>query len=106
MNFLDRDAQPGHAATIYNGIPAETWQGLTAYVTRGQAPGGFLHAVLANDLFDACGRADEANRRALFAIVSWIWNEAPQACWGSKDAIEHWIDYWNELRGQVKEVQP
>lgn len=62
-------------ATIQNNIDN--------YVTRHIDPGDFLQAVLANDLREAFGRADEENRYAMFDIVAYCWNNIPSNCWGS-----------------------
>jgi hypothetical protein len=75
----------------YSGLPAHMQQGFKDYIENGYPPGGFMHAVLCNDLFDACAQADGINRHALFYIVSWIYNNAPRACWGDVHAIKYWM---------------
>ena len=64
---------------------------MEAYITRRLIPGGFLQAVICNDLKEAFGRADEDNTRAMKEIVSWFYNEAPSDCWGSREKMEAWI---------------
>lgn len=61
------------------------------YFQRGVPLGGFLTAVMENDLREACARADDNNRRLLFAWVKWIYNEAPAAAWGDKKKVAAWI---------------
>lgn len=52
--------------------------------------GGFLTAVLENNLVEAMGRADMSNRHSLFSIVTYAYNELPADCWGSKEKVEAW----------------
>lgn len=40
-------------------------------------PGGFLSAVLKNDLMAACSRADKTNKRVLPIYASFIYNKLP-----------------------------
>jgi len=61
------------------------------YLDYGIPPGGFLEAVLANDLSGAVARADAVNRRYLPEIVSFVQWYCPVACWGSPDAVSDWI---------------
>jgi len=72
-------------------IPELTQSALTRYVENHIAPGGFLTAVLCNDLFGAMGKADLQNLDALTAIVRYIYNHTPGNCWGSKDIIDEWL---------------
>lgn len=62
------------------------------YLNAGRQPGGFLTAVICNDLKAACSRADEVNLAALPAIVAFLYNEAPAAAWGSREKMDAWID--------------
>lgn len=63
---------------------------LDRYVNDGIPTGGFLQAVLENNLFEAFGRADADNQRNIKDIVSYIYNEIPAGCWGSKERVENW----------------
>jgi hypothetical protein len=71
-------------------IPPLTVEMLNRWVSYGIPPGHFLTAVLCNDLRTAVMRADDANARALPDIVKWIFNHAPEACWGSPQAVNRW----------------
>lgn len=86
-------------------VPRRMMSALVRYILKGEIPGGFLTAVLQNDLFEAIGRADEENRRNLPAFVSFIYNEAPSTCWGSKEHIKQWADTGG-LYGMVKSPEP
>jgi hypothetical protein len=71
-------------------IPLLTMAGLSGWISHGIQPGGFLTAVLCNDLREAIVRADDANLAALPDIVKWVRRNAPMACWGSPQAMNHW----------------
>jgi len=64
---------------------------LKRYVEEGCPTGGFLQAVLENDLKEAFGRADEYNRDTMFHIVSLIYAELPHNSWGSRKRVESWL---------------
>lgn len=72
-------------------IPDYTMRGLRQYADDHQPVGGFLTAVLSNDLKGAFGRADENNRAAMFDIVSYCYNDIPSECWGSPEKVEAWL---------------
>lgn len=69
-------------------VPEHIRGGLIRYLELGIPPGGFLTAVLENNLFEAFGRADQTNQRALFGIVSWIYNNAPHDSHGSPEQVK------------------
>ena len=72
-------------------IPRYIQAVLEKYRDTGTPTGGFLQAVLENDLFESFGGADEQNRIALFDIVKWCWNELPAAAWGSRKVYNEWL---------------
>lgn len=73
-------------------IPEHTLAALNRYVERRIPPGGFLTAVLSNDLFGAVAQADSQNRVALADIVAYIYNEVPGNAWGSRDTVWRWCE--------------
>ena len=75
----------------YRAIRPDVLDSLKRYIEHGIPTGGFLEAVLSNDLREAIGRADDYNMRTLPEIVSWIYNEAPSGCWGSPKRVTEWI---------------
>ena len=75
----------------YNKLLPEFRDSLRMYIEGGYPPGGFLTAVLQNDLSNAIGRADKVSLLWLPSIVRWIYNEAPSACWGSPEKVSAWI---------------
>lgn len=75
----------------YANIRPDIRDALDAWGT-GEMPylGGFLSAVLSNDLKEAVGRADADNIVALPAIVSYSRHKLPAICWGSPAAVHAW----------------
>jgi hypothetical protein len=66
-------------------------ESLDNYATHRYQPGGFLMAVLANDLTDAVARADQDALPTLGGIVKYIYNELPGICWGSRERVTEWL---------------
>lgn len=71
-------------------VPMHTRDSLERYIVNGITPGSFLTALLSNDLFDACARADNENQRAIFDIVKWLYNNAPSGCYGGSQQVREW----------------
>lgn len=74
-----------------SGIPHHMRESLLGYVNHGHPPGDFLHAILMNDFVRAAGRADEDNKRALFAYAAFLYLQIPMGAWGSPSAVTRWI---------------
>jgi len=64
---------------------------LERYVKYRIPTGGFLRAVLTNDLMCAIETADEDNLRDIREICMYITNNLPVACYGSEDAVKAWL---------------
>jgi len=76
---------------IEQGVPEHTAGALARYIFDGLPPGGFLTAVLSNNLMEAFGQADNINSAHMKEITSFIYNEIPAACWGSLKKMEEWM---------------
>lgn len=72
-------------------LPAHMQDGAIGYVLHGWEPGGFLTAVLLNDLISAAERADEQNARALYAWAVFVYNAVPVGARGSTENIMSWM---------------
>jgi len=72
-------------------IPEATKSGIDQYIVHGVPPGGFLRAVLENNLKEAYRAADDSNLVAIPAIVHYLYNTAPSTCWGSPGTVVGWI---------------
>jgi len=75
--------------------PQNIKDSIRAYI-RGRPTGGFLEAVLQNDLLHAVSLADSQNKASLqlrsdvedfLAILAYIYNEVPGNIWGSPEAV-------------------
>lgn len=85
-------------------LPVHVREGFLMYVRYGVPPGHFLLAVLSNDLREACARADEENRYALFDYVYLLHNYAPGDSYGSVQAVKEWIAKGMALRREHAEA--
>lgn len=74
----------------YEKIPAEALLDIDCYVKEKKMPGGFLTAVLENDLLKAVDRADEYNLRIIPIYVTYLYNKIPMDAWGSKETVRKW----------------
>ncbi len=72
-------------------LPDDVKEHIDRYVKDGVPPGSFLRAVLANDLMNSFGNADETNSRSMLHICCYIYNSIPEECHGSYEKVEAWI---------------
>lgn len=72
-------------------LPEYMRDGVQRYVLHGIPPGGFLRAVICNDLFDAVGRADEVNALRLTDYCKFFDGYAPHQCYGSLEKYLRWV---------------
>ena len=72
-------------------IPKSTKNGIRAYADKHIPPGGFIRAVLENDLMGSFHRADVENKAHMTQIVAYVYNEIPANIWGSVSIVKDWI---------------
>ena len=72
-------------------IPINVAEGLARYIFDQCPTGGFLKAVLSNDLKEAYARADAGSERSMGAIVRVLYNHTPLACQGSPEIVQAWL---------------
>jgi hypothetical protein len=72
-------------------IEARFFDSLERYVQEHIRCGGFLNAVLENNLVGAVTRADRDASIALRQIVLYIYNEMPGNCWGDSEKVKAWV---------------
>jgi len=72
-------------------LPDHMHGGIYRYLEHGLPPGSFLTAVLSNDFYHACSRADEQNL-AFLSRYGMLLATLPMMCWGSSEAVEAWIE--------------
>ena len=71
-------------------IPEYTKESIDSFVARKLPPGGFVSAVLENNLSQAFARADLENERHMKDIVSYVYNHIPMDAWGSPEKVAAW----------------
>jgi hypothetical protein len=86
----------------YRQIPAATRYAVARYLLNGLQPGGFLSAVLRNQLRESMARADADNRRNLQLLLGFLFNEVPDCAHGQSDSIDKWLINQMYLRPDVR----
>lgn len=71
-------------------VPNHLVSGLAMYIVLGIRPGGFLTAVLENDLKGAVSCGDVNSLSGLVDIVRYLYSYVPARCWGSPNKVEEW----------------
>lgn len=82
----------------------EAVDSLRWYANHGRPTGGFLRAVLANDLMQVINRGDESSLEQLPAICRFIYNQLPANTHGSYEAVDAHIAACAERRAEQKGV--
>jgi len=82
-------------------IPPAILRGLKNYERDHTPVGGFLRAVLCNDLMETMHRGDERSLEALRAIVEYVYWELPSDCWGDYDRYKKWIGLIQKSGGKM-----
>lgn len=100
------ELESGRRTVNYQDLPEGLQGAMLRYIEERIPPGGFLRAVLSNDLLDAVCRADWLNKPSLVKIVEWVRDYAPHNCWGSPEAYERWISRREDDDPQCMTVQP
>lgn len=75
----------------HGNAPPHIIDGIRRFVDDRIPPGGFLTAVLENDLKEAFSRADNESIAGMFEIVAYCYNEIPGVCWGSPEKVLAWL---------------
>ena len=73
-------------------IPEYMRRILAEYIINHKPVGGFLEAILSNDLMMACLKADGDNIRNIPAYIDFLYNYAPLGSWGSPKIYRTWIE--------------
>ena len=74
-------------------IPPHMQSAITRYLEHGVNPGGFVTAVLENNLSEAVCRADDTNStllREYIMVMTWM---LPAHAWGSRSRVEAWTSH-------------
>lgn len=73
------------------GVPPHGAHSLAMYVADGVPTGGFLYAVLCNDLMLAACMADSVNVKLLHAYAKALYNAVPTQAHGSGEKVVAWV---------------
>lgn len=76
-------------------------ESIDAWATEGRPTGGFLLAVLENNLKEAVKRGDAAALDNLPHIVSYLYLDCPAACWGSPEKVAGWAKWISDPVSQA-----
>lgn len=71
-------------------LPEHMRHGIRGWIEHGHHIGGFLTALLSNDLMGAFAHADDVNTEAMGIWVTYLYNYAPSGCYGSPAKVEAW----------------
>lgn len=72
------------------GVASHLRAGLARYLVDHVKPGGFLSAVLKNDLATAVMHADEFSLANIREVVAFLKTMAPPDSWGSQEKVAKW----------------
>jgi len=67
-------------------------EGMRMWIEHGIDGGGFMMAVLCNDLMGALGKADSTNIARLKDFGMFLYNEVPTGCCGSRGKVKAWSE--------------
>jgi hypothetical protein len=90
----------------YDTLPGDARETARLYVERGLAPGGFMRAVLENNLVQAFGHADAHNLVRMYDYADWLYNDVPADAWGSAARVQAWIDKGGLVGREPQGVAP
>lgn len=77
---------------------------LQQWFLKGFDPGHFMGHLLSNNLLKAVQYADHGNRRIISDIVLWVFNNLPEACYGSRTKFENWKGLYKYAFPEPEEV--
>lgn len=72
-------------------VPPHMWDAVTNYFVHRYQPGGFLTALLSNDLMGAMGKADDVNASNMHQWCQFLYNYAPSGSYGSPENVRGWL---------------
>lgn len=100
MDDTTREAYRDHLRRrlLDSGVPRSLHEGLVEYIVARRPMGGFLNAIVQNDLVEACRHADLENHARIYRVVYFLINFATAECWGSPAKVEAWLAATDEPR--------
>ena len=71
--------------------PVHLQKGVDRYVNERLETGGFLRAVLENDLTGALNHADPESRECLYEVWDYVNETVPPQAWGGRMEVLNWL---------------
>lgn len=87
--FYQSEPEKEYAQRIKFDNSAVFWS-FREHAMEGEEAGGFVEAVLSNDLSRSFGKADPHMRNRLGDIVTYLCNPYPSPSWGSTERVRIW----------------
>lgn len=78
--------------------PPHLQQSITEFVTFGRPTGGFLRAVIENDLLESVARADPQNVVLLPHVAQFVRENVPASLLGSAEAYDRHVESMTRAR--------
>lgn len=77
----------------YCKVPQHLREAIYHYITEGRPVGGFLQAVISNNLIGATTRSHPDVKEHIGGIVLWFLSYAPTDSYGSQCAYDYWTNH-------------
>ncbi len=74
-------------------IPSHFIAGLERYLAFGIHPGGFMRAILSNDLVDVINRADADALSCLRPLSLLVFDCIDTRAWGTRQRVDEWMEH-------------
>lgn len=75
-------------------------EALRRYIDDRIHPGSFLSHIICDSLSNAVSFSDDDNLANLPAFVHYLYNEAPNDCWGSYEKMQQWLNKDQQSRDE------
>ena len=98
--YFKRQVEQKHLR-IWTHITMECQEAIFGYLVYGWEPGGFLTAVMANDLLRAATVADVENVKRLAHVARFVVYALPHGCYGNYDQVKTWLRLTDQEREEI-----
>ena len=85
----------------WGNIHLDCQEAIFNYLVYGWEPGGFLTAVMANDLHRAATVADVENVKRLAHVARFVVYALPHGCYGNYDQVKTWLRLTDQAREEI-----
>ena len=85
----------------WGNIHLDCQEAIFNYLVYGWEPGGFLTAVMANDLYRAATVADVENIKRLAHVARFVVYALPHGCYGNYDQVKTWLRLTDQAREEI-----